>query len=49
MAAIAALLVNIESRKMEASASPAQIVPIAEDEIDPAVWGQTSPASTTRS
>ncbi|MGQ9813795.1 MAG: ammonia-forming cytochrome c nitrite reductase subunit c552 [Candidatus Roseilinea sp.] len=43
MAGIAALLVNIESRKMEAAISPAQIAAIPEDTIDPAVWGRNFP------
>lgn len=43
MAGIAALLVNIENRKMEAALSPAQIAPIPEDTIDPAVWGRNFP------
>ncbi len=43
-AGIAALLFNIERRQEEARVLPAQIVPIAEDELDPAVWGQNYPA-----
>ncbi|MCS7061031.1 MAG: ammonia-forming cytochrome c nitrite reductase subunit c552 [Anaerolineae bacterium] len=43
MAGIGALLVNIEKRKMEAALSPAQIAPIPEDTIDPAVWGRNFP------
>jgi nitrite reductase (cytochrome c-552) len=43
MAGIAALLVNIEQRKMEAAVSPAQIAAIGDDELDPAVWGVNFP------
>lgn len=43
-AGIAALLINIQGRQQEANVLPAQIVPIAEDEIDPAVWGKNYPA-----
>lgn len=43
MAAIGALLINIQQRKDEALVSPARIVPIAANELDPAVWGQNFP------
>ncbi len=43
-AGIAALLINIQERQEEARLSPVQIVPIGEDELDPAVWGQNFPA-----
>ena len=42
MAAVGALLINIQNRKAEAAVNP-QIIPIAEDELDPAVWGQNFP------
>jgi nitrite reductase (cytochrome c-552) len=41
---IGALLLNIENRKDEAAEYPLRVVEIAEDEIDPAVWGQNFPA-----
>lgn len=43
-AGIAALLINIQNRQEEARVLPAQIVPIGENELDPAVWGQNYPA-----
>src|SRR5690606_18421834 len=43
MALLAALLTNIQARKNEAAEYPLHIVEIAEDEIDPAVWGQNFP------
>jgi nitrite reductase (cytochrome c-552) len=43
MAGIAALLLNIEQRKMEAAISPAQIAAIGDDELDPTVWGLNFP------
>ncbi len=42
MAGVAALLVNIQSRMNESKVS-GQIIPIAENELDPAVWGQNYP------
>jgi len=42
MAGVAALLVNIQSRMNEGKVS-GQIIPIAENELDPAVWGQNYP------
>ncbi len=42
MAGVAALLVNIQSRMNESKMS-GQIIPIAENELDPAVWGQNYP------
>ena len=43
-AGIAALLINIQTRQEEARLRPTQLVPIAEDEIDPAIWGKNYPA-----
>ncbi len=43
MFAVAALLVNINQRQSEAREFPAQIVKIADDELDPAVWGKNFP------
>lgn len=43
MAGLAALLVNIQQRKAEALEYPLRVVPIAADELDPAVWGQNFP------
>jgi nitrite reductase (cytochrome c-552) len=43
MGAVAALLVNIQQRKQEASEFPLRILAIAPDEVDPAVWGQNFP------
>ena len=42
-AAVAAVLVNISNRKMEAREFPLKVVAIEEGEIDPAVWGQNFP------
>ena len=42
MAAVGALLINIQNRKAEASVNP-QIIPISADELDPAIWGQNYP------
>ncbi len=42
-AAVAALLVNVNSRKNEAAEYPLKVVEIAENELDPAVWGQNFP------
>lgn len=42
-AGIAALLMNIQTRKMEAVQYPLKVVEIAQDELDPAVWGQNFP------
>jgi nitrite reductase (cytochrome c-552) len=42
MAAVGALLINIQNRKAEAAVNP-QIIPIADDELDPAVWAQNFP------
>jgi len=42
MAAVGALLISIQNRKAEAAVNP-QIIPIADDELDPAVWGQNFP------
>lgn len=41
--AVAALLTNIMDRKDEEAAYPLRVVEIAEDELDPAVWGQNFP------
>jgi nitrite reductase (cytochrome c-552) len=43
MAGVAALLLNIQQRKQEASEFPLRIFAIAADEVDPAVWGQNFP------
>jgi nitrite reductase (cytochrome c-552) len=43
MAGLAALLLNIPERRIEATEFPMRIVDIAEDELDPAVWGQNFP------
>jgi nitrite reductase (cytochrome c-552) len=43
MGLIAALLVNITTRKAEAEQYPLQIVEVRPDEIDPAVWGLNFP------
>jgi nitrite reductase (cytochrome c-552) len=40
---VAALLLNINSRKQEAAQYPLRVVEIAEDELDPTVWGQNFP------
>jgi nitrite reductase (cytochrome c-552) len=42
-AGVAALLVNINTRKAEAVQYPLKVVEIADNEIDPAVWGQNFP------
>jgi nitrite reductase (cytochrome c-552) len=41
---LALLLVNITTRKQEAAQYPLQVVDIADDELDPAVWGQNFPS-----
>lgn len=43
MGLIAALLVNITTRKAEGEQYPLKIVEIAADELDPAVWGKNFP------
>ncbi len=43
MGLVAALLVNITTRKAEASEYPMHVVDVADDELDPAVWGQNFP------
>lgn len=43
MGLIAALLVNITTRKAEGEQYPLKIVEIAEGELDPAVWGKNFP------
>lgn len=43
MAGLAALLVNIQQRKAETLEYPLRVVPIAANELDPAVWGQNFP------
>jgi nitrite reductase (cytochrome c-552) len=47
-AGVAALLMNIQTRKMEAVQFPLQIVAIGENELDPAVWGQNFPLQYDR-
>jgi nitrite reductase (cytochrome c-552) len=43
MFGIASLLINIHEHQLEAQVSPAQIQPIAENELDPAVWAHNFP------
>ncbi len=43
MFGLAALLVSINEHQIEARAFPAQVSPIAQDELDPAVWGVNFP------
>jgi nitrite reductase (cytochrome c-552) len=43
MAGIGLLLTNIQQRQDEAKALPARVVTIAQNELDPAVWGQNFP------
>ncbi len=43
MGLVAALLVNITTRKAEAEEYPLKVVEIAENEIDPEVWGKNFP------
>ncbi len=43
MGLIAALLVSITNRKAEGEQYPLHVVEIAEDELDPSVWGQNFP------
>ncbi|MCX6029773.1 MAG: ammonia-forming cytochrome c nitrite reductase subunit c552 [Chloroflexi bacterium] len=43
MAGAAALLTNIQTRKNEQAKSPLMIIPIAANELDPAVWGKNFP------
>lgn len=40
---LVALLVDIFTKRQEAAQYPRQIIPIAEDELDPAVWGKNFP------
>ncbi len=42
-AGIAALLMNIQTRKMEAVQYPLKVIEVGEDELDPAVWGKNFP------
>lgn len=42
-AGVAALLMNIQTRKMEAVQFPLKVVEVAADELDPAVWGLNFP------
>ena len=42
-AAVAALLVNISQRQLEAKQYPLKVVEIPEGELDPAVWGENFP------
>ena len=44
MAAIAALLANIQARKAEEAAYPPKVVEIGDEELDPAVWGLNFPS-----
>jgi len=43
MAALAALLTNIQHRKAESLQFPLRVVTVAADELDPAIWGQNFP------
>ncbi len=43
MAGLAAILINIQQRKAEATEFPLRVVAIDSDELDPAVWGQNFP------
>ena len=45
---VAALLVNINQRQIEAAQFPLRVVEIGEDELDPAVWGQNFPRQYDR-
>lgn len=47
-AGVAALLMNIQTRKMEAIQYPLKVTEIAADELDPAVWGQNFPLQYDR-
>lgn len=40
---VAALLLNIQQRRVEAAEYPLRVVEVAPDELDPAVWGQNFP------
>jgi len=44
MAAVAALLTNIQERKAEEAAYPPKVVEIGDKELDPAVWGRNFPS-----
>ncbi len=43
MAGLAALLVSIQGRKNEAALYPLKVVEVAQNELDPAVWGKNFP------
>ncbi len=43
MVGLVALLVNIQQRKAETVEYPLRVVAVADDELDPAVWGQNFP------
>ena len=43
MGLVAALLVNISTRKAEAEEYPLKVVELAPGEVDPAVWGKNFP------
>ena len=43
MGLVAALLVNITTRKAEGEQYPLQIVEVGDDELDPSVWGKNFP------
>jgi nitrite reductase (cytochrome c-552) len=43
MAGLAALLVSIQGRKTEAGEYPLKVVQVADNELDPAVWGKNFP------
>lgn len=48
MLGIAALLVNIQQRQEEAAQYPLKVVDIAENELDPTVWGRNFPREYDR-
>ncbi len=48
MLGLAALLVNIQQRQEEAAQYPLKVVDIAENELDPAVWGRNFPREYDR-
>ncbi len=43
MAGLAALLVSVQGRKNEAALYPLKVVEVAQNELDPAVWGKNFP------
>ncbi len=45
---VASLFLNIDQRRDEAAEYPLRVVEVAEDELDPAVWGQNYPRQYDR-